>query len=95
MKRILSLTLICLTAFALVLGNAGLLPAKGDEPVHGYGLTGSKTLSLGKSYTVSYDSPIENAYPKKAYKAEQKLTDGQYASSASYNDSAFTQFYRS
>ena len=94
MKRILSLTLICLTAFALVLGSAGLMPAKGDEPVHGYGLSGSKTLSIGKSYTVSYDSPIENAYPKKAYKQESKLTDGQYASSTSYNESAFTQFYR-
>ena len=51
-------------------------------------------LSLGKSYTVEYDSKIENAFPARAYKQEKALTDGKRASSASYNDSAFLKLYR-
>ncbi|MBO4366804.1 MAG: DUF4855 domain-containing protein, partial [Clostridia bacterium] len=94
MKRFLSLTLICMTALACVLGCAGPLLAKGEVPVHGNGLADAKNLSIGKSYTVAYESPIDNAYPKKAYKPESKLTDGKNASSASYSDPGYTQFYR-
>lgn len=51
-------------------------------------------LASDKSYTVTYDSPIENAYPECAYEAENKLTDGILASEASYSDPAFLELYR-
>lgn len=51
-------------------------------------------LSAGKSYTVEYDSKIDNAYPARAYKAEKSLTDGKLASRASYSDPAFLKLYR-
>lgn len=55
---------------------------------------GETVLSVGKSYTLSYDSPIENAYPNKAYTPENALTDGVRASSASPADGAFLHLYR-
>ena len=51
-------------------------------------------LSVGKGYTVEYDSKIDNAYPARAYKQESALTDGKLASTASYSDSAFLKLYR-
>ncbi len=55
---------------------------------------GETVLSVGKSYTLSYDSPIENAYPNKAYTPESALTDGVRAASASPSDEAFVHLYR-
>ncbi len=54
----------------------------------------STNLSLGKTYTLVYDSPIEHAYPSYAYKAESKLTDGKFASTTTYTDPAFVELYR-
>ncbi|MBP5230842.1 MAG: DUF4855 domain-containing protein, partial [Clostridia bacterium] len=54
----------------------------------------SLLLSQGKSYEVSYESPIERAFPKKKYRSEKKLTDGVLGSQKSYSDSALVQFYR-
>ncbi len=51
-------------------------------------------LSVGKSYTVEYDSKIDNAFPKRAYSEEGALTDGRLASTSSYADSAFLKLYR-
>ena len=51
-------------------------------------------LSVGKTYTVEYDSKIDNAYPARAYKQESALTDGKLATTASYADSAFLKLYR-
>ncbi len=51
-------------------------------------------LAAGKSYTVEYDSKIENAYPARAYQTEKALTDGKLASRASYSDPAFLKLYR-
>lgn len=53
-----------------------------------------EVISKGKSYTVEYSTPIDNAYPNQAYKSEKKLTDGEIAKSAAYNDSAWLSFYR-
>ena len=53
-----------------------------------------EVISVGKSYTVEYYTPVENAFPKKAYKKENKLTDGKTAKSNSMSDSAWTEFYR-
>lgn len=57
-------------------------------------ISASDIISINKPYTVSFESPTQNAYPKLTYKEEHKLTDGQLASDASYNDSAFTSLYR-
>ncbi len=51
-------------------------------------------ISVGKKYTVEYATPIENAYPNKAYKKEKQLTDGEKAKQATYNDKAFVELYR-
>lgn len=53
-----------------------------------------EVISVGKSYTVEYYTPTENAFPKKGYKKENKLTDGKTATSASMSDSAWTELYR-
>ncbi len=53
-----------------------------------------EVISVGKSYTVEYYTTVENAFPKKAYKKEKKLTDGVVAKSNSMSDSAWTEFYR-
>ena len=53
-----------------------------------------EVISVGKSYTVEYYTEIDNAFPKKAYKAEKKLTDGKKASSNSMSDSAWLELYR-
>lgn len=63
-------------------------------PFSTYVRADDKNLSVGKEYTVTYDSPIENAYPACAYEPENKLTDGQFAKSASYSDTAFLHLYR-
>ncbi len=51
-------------------------------------------ISKGKSYTVEYATPIENAYPKKAYKKEKTLTDGKTATTATLSDKAWLELYR-
>ena len=51
-------------------------------------------LSLGKPYTVEYESPIEHAYPAYTYKSETVLTDGKFTTNMSYSDSAFLELYR-
>ncbi len=53
-----------------------------------------EVISVGKKYTLEYSTPIDNAYPKLAYKSEKKLTDGARATQASYSDSAFLKLYR-
>ena len=58
------------------------------------GVAASTNLAAGKSYTVEYDSKIDNAYPNRAYKQESALTDGKLASRASYSDTAFLKLYR-
>ena len=58
------------------------------------GVAASTNLAAGKSYTVEYDSKIDNAYPNRAYKQERALTDGKLASRASYSDTAFLKLYR-
>ncbi|MBR4467535.1 MAG: hypothetical protein IKS34_04455, partial [Clostridia bacterium] len=32
----------------------------------------SENLSVGKTYGISYESPIDNAFPNKKYRAEKK-----------------------
>ena len=39
-------------------------------------------IAAGKSYTVEFAQPIDNAFPAKAYKPEGKLTDGLTASAS-------------
>lgn len=51
-------------------------------------------ISVGKSYTVEYYTPVSDAFPKKAYKEEKKLTDGKVAKSNTMSDSAWTELYR-
>lgn len=51
-------------------------------------------ISVGKSYTVEYYTPVADAFPKKAYKEEKKLTDGKVAKTNTMSDSAWTEFYR-
>lgn len=51
-------------------------------------------ISVGKSYTVEYYTPVDDAFPKKAYKEEKKLTDGKVAKANTMSDSAWTEFYR-
>lgn len=58
------------------------------------GVAAGTNLAAGKSYTVEYDSKIDNAYPNRAYKQESALTDGKLASRASYSDTAFLKLYR-
>ena len=53
-----------------------------------------EVISVGKSYTVEYYTAVENAFPKKAYKKEKKLTDGIIAKSNSMSDTAWSEFYR-
>ncbi len=53
-----------------------------------------EVISVGKSYTVEYSTPVHNAFPKKAYKEEKKLTDGKIAKTNSMSDSAWTELYR-
>ena len=55
---------------------------------------GSTVLSLGKTYTVTYETPIDSAYPARAYQPEDKLTDGKLARSATTGDGAFLKLYR-
>lgn len=51
-------------------------------------------VSVGKSYTVEYETEIKNAYPKKEYISETKLTDGKTDFSARYSNEEWTEFYR-
>lgn len=53
-----------------------------------------EVISVGKDYTVEYSIPIDNTYPKKAYKEENKLTDGKSATSDSLSDTAWLALYR-
>lgn len=59
-----------------------------------HGFAAETNLSAGKSYTVEYDSKIDNAYPARSYQQEKALTDGKLASRASYSDPAFLKLYR-
>lgn len=58
------------------------------------GAAGETVLSVGKSYTVKYDSEIDGAYPAKAYEPESSLTDGVFAANAAASDSAYLRLYR-
>jgi VCBS repeat-containing protein len=53
-------------------------------------------LAVGKSYEITLEAPVENAYPNLAIKDTNKiLTDGKIApASASYNDQAYLHVYR-
>lgn len=53
-----------------------------------------EVISVGKSYTVEYQTPIHNAYPNKEYKPEKGLTDGKTAAAAKYSDEAWVELYR-
>ncbi len=53
-----------------------------------------EVVSEGKKYTLEYSTPIDNTYPKRAYKEESKLTDGKSATSDSLNDPAWLVLYR-
>ncbi len=77
-KRILIIAATVLIAFAALPFSAA---AEG------------KVVSEGKSYTVEYSTPIENAYPDLAYTPEEKLTDGKKAA-ADYNDKNWLTLYR-
>ena len=77
-KRILVIAAAALVAFAALPFSAA---AEG------------KIVSEGKSYTVEYSTPVENAYPNLAYTPEEKLTDGK-KSSADYNDKNWLTLYR-
>ncbi len=81
LKRILS---IGVSVLLLLLMSFPLITAAAEEEI----------LSVGKSYTVSYDSPIENAFPARAYESETRLTDGEFASTAKSSDPAFLHLYR-
>ena len=72
---------------------AGLLLAL---PVAGFsaGAAGETVLSVGKSYTLKYDSEIDGAYPAKAYEPESSLTDGVFAAKAAASDPAYLRLYR-
>ena len=50
-------------------------------------------ISLGKSYTVEYSTPIDNTYPSLKYTEETSLTDGVTAKAAS-NDPNWLKLYR-
>ena len=78
-KRFLSV----LFALLLVIPFSAFAASAADE-----------VISVGKSYTVEYYTPVENAFPKKAYKKEKKLTDGVVAKSDSMSDTAWSEFYR-
>ncbi|MBP5155478.1 MAG: DUF4855 domain-containing protein, partial [Clostridia bacterium] len=52
-----------------------------------------EAVSVGKPYTVEYVTPIDNAYPNRAYAEENALTDGKLALSG-YNDSNWVTLYR-
>ncbi len=78
-KRFLSV----LFALLLVIPFSAFAASAADE-----------VISVGKSYTVEYYTPVENAFPKKAYKKEKKLTDGVVAKSDSMSDTAWAEFYR-
>ncbi|MBQ9848938.1 MAG: DUF4855 domain-containing protein [Clostridia bacterium] len=53
-----------------------------------------EVISVGKSYTVEYETEIKNAYPKKEYQQENNLTDGKIDQTAKYSNAAWTEFYR-
>lgn len=55
---------------------------------------GGEVLSVGKSYTLEYESPIDGAFPARTYQEEGALTDGKKASSANHRDEAFLHLYR-
>lgn len=55
---------------------------------------GEEVLSVGKPYTVEYDSQIDGAYPAKAYQPESSLTDGVFAEKPAASDPAFLHLYR-
>ncbi len=80
-KRILSIGLCALLLISLL-------------PAALYAAADGDTLSTGKPYTVTYESPIEHAFPARAYEPETKLTDGQTAAAASYSDPAYLKLYR-
>lgn len=77
-KRLISVFLLVLLVFPFAAASA----AAADT-----------NLASGKTYTVEYVTPIDNAYPNLAYKEESRLTDGKTAS-ASYSDSNWLQLYR-
>ena len=53
-----------------------------------------ENLVAGMKYTVTYESPIDKAFPGLSYKDPGfALTDGKKASD-SYSDSAYVCFYR-
>ncbi|MCH5183775.1 MAG: DUF4855 domain-containing protein [Oscillospiraceae bacterium] len=58
------------------------------------GAAGETVLSVGKSYTLKYDSEIDGAYPAKAYEPESSLTDGVFAARAAASDPAYLRLYR-
>lgn len=58
------------------------------------GAAGETVLSVGKPYTVAYDSQIDGAYPAKAYEPESSLTDGVFAAKAAASDLAYLRLYR-
>lgn len=52
-------------------------------------------ISVGKSYTVSSESPIDNAYPSLADETpDGRLTDGKNGGTQTYNDGKYVRFYR-
>lgn len=54
-----------------------------------------KIISVGKSYTVSSESPIENAFPGLADdEPDGRLTDGKNGGGKSYNDGKYVRCYR-
>lgn len=81
-KNKLALLLTILFAFPSVCALPLAVRAEGD------------LLSQGKKYTVSYETPIDNAFPARAYQQEDKLTDGKLAKNATYNEPEFLKLYR-
>ena len=79
MNRFISFLIVCVFCLAFLPGTV----SAADKNV----------VSVGASYTVTYLTPIENAYPKLAYTPETKLTDGKIAK-ADYGDPAWLTLYR-
>ena len=82
LRRALCALVIIMTVFAA------------SAPAAFFASAESENLSVGKTYGISYESPIDNAFPNKKYRAEKKLTDGIFASQKSYADKALATFYR-
>lgn len=82
-KRVITFIL----AAILLLGCASVL-------IVGTRAEESNILSVGKKYTVTYETSIDSAFPARAYQDEDKLTDGKIARSASTSDGAFLKLYR-